>query len=142
VLVAHEEGSELAYADDWRQALTSHLLNPGHTRDQKIRQQALKYTIINGELYQRTVEGVLLRCLSKEEAMVAMGEVHEGLYGAHPSAHKMRWMLRRVGMYWLNMVTDCLKYYKGCESCQKFLKEQVVAAGMLQPIIKLWPLRG
>jgi hypothetical protein len=45
--------------------------------------------MIDGVLHRRMVEGVLLRCLSKEEAYLAMGEVHEGLCGAHQSAHKM-----------------------------------------------------
>jgi hypothetical protein len=141
VLVAHEEGSEPSHADDWRQALIRHLSYPGSIRDQKIRWQALKYTLINGELYQRTV-GVLLRCLSKEESRVAMGEVHEGLYGAHLSAHKLRWMLRRVGVYWPDMIPDCFKYYKGCKSYLKFGKVHMAPANTLHPIIKPWPFRG
>jgi hypothetical protein len=48
---------------------------------------------------------------------VAMGEVHEGLCGAHQLAYKMRWTLRRVGVYWTTMLGDCFKYYKGCEAC-------------------------
>jgi hypothetical protein len=35
------------------------------------------------------VDGLLLRCLSKEEARIAMGEVHEGMCGAHQSGQKM-----------------------------------------------------
>jgi hypothetical protein len=29
------------------------------------------------------MEGLLLRCLSTEEARIAMGEVHKGMCGAH-----------------------------------------------------------
>jgi hypothetical protein len=63
-----------------------------------------------------------LKCLGDEEARVAMGEVHEGMCGMHQSAHKMRWALRRAGLYWLTMLKDCFRYYKGCEACQKFKK--------------------
>jgi hypothetical protein len=49
-----------------------------------------------------------------------MGEVHEGICGTHQSAHKMKWLLWRAGFYWLTMINDCFKYYKGCEACQKF----------------------
>jgi hypothetical protein len=59
-------------------------------KGRKVRIQALKYVVVNDTLYHRTLDGVLLKCLSEEEARVAMGEVHEGKCGAHQSAYKMR----------------------------------------------------
>jgi hypothetical protein len=41
----------------------------------------------------------MLKCLSKEDARIAVGEVHEGMCGSHQLAHKMKWMLRQAGMY-------------------------------------------
>ena len=41
-----------------------------------------------------------------------------------------------------SMISDCFKYYKGCEACQKFDNIQLAPATMLHPIIKLWPFRG
>jgi hypothetical protein len=74
------------------------------------------------KLYWRTIEGLLLKCLSEEEAKLAMGKVHEGMCGAHQLAHKMSWTLRRVGVFSSTMLKDCFDYYRGCESCQKFAK--------------------
>jgi hypothetical protein len=68
--------------------------------------------------------------------MVAIGEVHEGICGTHQSAHKMKWLLHRAGFCWLTMINDCFRYYKGCESCQKFGDVQLAPAAMLHPIIK------
>jgi hypothetical protein len=45
-------------------------------------------------------------------------------------------MVRRVGFYWLTMINDCFRYYKGCESCQKFGDVQLAPAPMLLPMIK------
>jgi hypothetical protein len=70
------------------------------------------------------MEGLLLKCHGEEEAKIAMGEVHEGTCGAHHLAHKMRWALRRMGVYWPTMLKDCFKYYKGCEMCQRCGKVQ------------------
>jgi hypothetical protein len=56
---------------------------------QEVRRQALSYTMINGDLYRWTVDGLLLRCLNEEEAKVAMREVHEGMCRTHQLAHKM-----------------------------------------------------
>jgi hypothetical protein len=71
-----------------------------------------------------------------------MAEVHEGICGTHQSAPKMKWLLRRSGFYWPNMIADCFKYYKGCQVCQKFGDLQLVPAAELHPIIKPWPFRG
>jgi hypothetical protein len=100
--------------------LINYINNLRCTRNQKVKRQALRYTVIDGKLFHRTVEGLLLKCLSDEEAKVAMGKVHEGLCGSHQSAQKMKWTLRRVGVYWPSMLKDCFKYYRGCEACQKF----------------------
>jgi hypothetical protein len=80
--------------------------------------------------------------LSKEESRIAMDEVHEGICGTHQVAHKMKWMLRRAGVYWPNMLANCFKYYMGCEACQRFGKVQSAPASMLHPTIKPWPFRG
>jgi hypothetical protein len=60
-----------------------YLCGPKGRADRKLRRQALKYTLVGDELYRRTVEGLLLKCLDEEWAGVAMGEVHEGLCGTH-----------------------------------------------------------
>jgi hypothetical protein len=59
----------------------------------------LKYTSIDDELYQRIIDGVLMKCLGEEQAKVVVREVHEGICGAHQSAYKMNWLLWRAGAY-------------------------------------------
>jgi hypothetical protein len=71
-----------------------------------------------------------------------MGEVDEGLCGMDQSAHKMKWILKRVGLYWPTVVSDCIKYWRGCEACQKFGDVQSVPTSMLHLIVKSWPFRG
>jgi hypothetical protein len=68
--------------------------------------------------------------------------VHDGICGAHQSAHKMKWLLRRVGFYWLAVVDDCIKYQKGCEACQQFGNIQLAPDGVMNSIVKPWPFRG
>jgi hypothetical protein len=71
-----------------------------------------------------------------------MAKVHYGICGTHQSAPKMKWLLRRSGLYWPNMIADCFKYYKRCQVCQKFDDLQLVPAAELHPTIKTWPFRG
>jgi ribonuclease HI len=53
-------GSGQASTKDWRQEVTGYINDPSCTKDQKITRQALKYTVIDGRLFHRTMEGLLL----------------------------------------------------------------------------------
>ena len=77
-------------ADEWRKEIVEYLKNPSKKVNRKIRFQALKYVLLEGDLYYRTIDGVLLKCNDKEEAKVWMGEIHEGVCGSHQSAYKMK----------------------------------------------------
>jgi hypothetical protein len=97
---------------------------------------------VDGELYHRTTDDLLLKCLALDQPKVAMGKVHDGICGTHQLAIKMKWLLRRGGFYWPTMIVYCFRYYKGCEECQKFNNIQLALAAMMHPIIKSWPFRG
>jgi hypothetical protein len=70
-----------------------------------------KYVLLEDELYYRTIDGVLLKCLGEEEAKTLMGEIHEGVCGAHQSTFKMKWMIRNNNYYWPKILEYCFKYY-------------------------------
>jgi hypothetical protein len=109
-----------AEVGDWRMPIVTYLKDPGHGADRNIQCLAFQYVLINDELYRRTAEDLLLKCLDSNQAKVSMGEFHEGICGTHQSAPKMKWLLRRVGFYWPSMLADCFRYYKGYEECQWF----------------------
>jgi hypothetical protein len=121
---------------DWRLPLLECIRDPGKTTDKKVKRQVLKYTSLDGDLYQRSINGVLLKCLGEEQAKVAVREVNDGICGAHQSAYKMNWLLQRVGFYWLTMKDDCIKYQKGCEACQRFGNIQLAPTGVMNSIVK------
>jgi hypothetical protein len=127
---------------DWRKEIIKYLKQPSQKVSRRLRYKATKFILLDDQLYYRTVDGVLLKCLNQEDAKVLMGEVHEGVCGAHQSAHKMKWLIRRAGYYWLTMLEDYFRYYKGCQDCQKFGNIQKSLASAMNPIIKPWPFRG
>jgi ribonuclease HI len=127
---------------DWRKPLVDYLRDPSCSVDRKVRRWAFKFTLVDGELYRRTADDLLLKCLGPDQARLAMAEVHEGICGTHQSARMMKWLLRRACFYWPAMIADCFRYYKGCEECQRFGDVQLVPAALMHPIIKPWPFRG
>ena len=71
-------------------------------------------------MYYKIVDRVFVKCLSQEEARVSMGEVHEGICGAHQLAYKMKWVIRGFGYFWPIILEDYFEYYNGCQDCQHF----------------------
>jgi len=64
--------------DDWRTEITDYLRNPYKKFERCVRFHATKHVLLDDELYYRTVDGVLLRCLGNDESKGLMGEIHEG----------------------------------------------------------------
>ncbi|KAK1693206.1 hypothetical protein QYE76_009903 [Lolium multiflorum] len=128
--------------DDWRADIFNYLKDSARGPPKWIRYKTMKYVLIGDDMFYRTLEGLLLKCLGPAESNRLLHEVHEGACGTHQSAHKMKWLIRRSGFYWPTMLEDCFKYYKGCQACQNFGSIQMVPASAMNPIIKPWPFRG
>jgi hypothetical protein len=62
-----------ANLEDWGTSLLKYLRNPSAKIDKGVRQSAFKYVLHNDELYRRTVEDLLLKCLGSTQVRVAIG---------------------------------------------------------------------
>jgi hypothetical protein len=129
-------------ANGWRVEIVDCLKNPSQKVTRKLRYKSTKYVLLDEQLYYKTADGVLLKCLNQEEVKVLMGEVHKGICGAHQSAYKIKWTIRRSGYFWSTILEDCFEYYKGCQDCQRFGNVQRSPASAMNLIIKPWPFRG
>ena len=88
--VFQEVLSSEASSDDWRVKIADYLRDPSQKVNRKLRYKSAKYVVLDNQLYYKIVDGLLLKCLNQEEAKVLMGEVHEGICGAHQSTYKMK----------------------------------------------------
>ncbi|KAM1140237.1 hypothetical protein ACFX19_041023 [Malus domestica] len=96
--------------EDWRTPIDQYLKDSSFPTSKKNRRQATKYVMWDKVMLRKTADGLLLKCLSQEEFMRVMAEVHEGICGAHQAGTKMRWLLRRYGYFWPDMEKDCKAY--------------------------------
>jgi len=120
--------------NDWRKPIVEFLENPTRMTSRKTKYTNLSYVIIENELFKKIHEGVLLECLSENEAYLANSDVHSGSYQA---CHKMKWFLFRQGMYWTTMLKDCIdQFVGGCQECQQHAGIQHVAVSELHSIVK------
>ena len=73
-------------------------------RDRQIvRKLATRYVLCGEQLYKRSFNHVLLRCLTEEEVQQVMHEVHAGVCGGHVNSM----MLAKKRMYFSTMEADC-----------------------------------
>ncbi|CAL9018333.1 unnamed protein product, partial [Prunus brigantina] len=128
--------------EEWRLPIINYLQYPTLPSEKKIRIMALNYLMWNGDLVRKSKDELLLRCLGKEEYMKVMGEVHEGICGAHQGGRKMCWLIRRYGYLWPTMMKDCIEYSKGCEACPRHGPIQQAPSVPMNLVIKPWPFRG
>jgi hypothetical protein len=63
----------MAKSDDWRTPLVHYLENPNHVADRKIQRQALKYVVLDTDLYRCTIDELLLKCLDSDQSRIAVG---------------------------------------------------------------------
>ena len=97
-------------ADDWMKEIIDYLKNPSQKASRWLRYKATKFVLLEDDLYYRTIDGVLLKCLDTKESKVLMGEIHQGVCDAHQSAYKIKWMIRRNGYFWPIILEDCFEY--------------------------------
>jgi ribonuclease HI len=64
-------GSDLA-DDDWRKEIVDYLENPSRKVSRKLSYKAIKFVLLDGRLFYKALDGVLLQCLGQEEAKKMM----------------------------------------------------------------------
>jgi hypothetical protein len=95
---------------------------------------AKRYMLVEGDLYRRDVNGVLMRRITREEGCKLLAEVLGGECGNHASFHMLVGKAFRHGFYWPTALQDAVKLVKTCKACQFHAKQIHMPAHMLQMI--------
>ena len=116
---------------------------PQDSKDKKdIIRRAPRFVLLNGVVYRRSLDGVLLRCLSDIESREALNEVHSGTCGSHQSGPKLHMHLKRMGYYWPTMVADSVNFAKKCNVCQIHADFIHQPPEPLHPTVASWPFEA
>ncbi|KAL0427859.1 UNVERIFIED_CONTAM: hypothetical protein Slati_2960700 [Sesamum latifolium] len=70
-------------------------------------------------LYKKSYTHPQLRCLSTEEGIHILQEIHSGCCGAHAGTRILANKALRVGYFWPTMKQDAIRLVSMCERCQK-----------------------
>ncbi|RDY13326.1 Gypsy retrotransposon integrase-like protein 1, partial [Mucuna pruriens] len=109
------------------------------TEARKLTREASKYTLVGQSLYRRGFSFPLLKCVEGDEATYVIREVHEGICGTHIGGHALASKIARAGYYWLTLKSDCMKYVKKCDKCQRFAEGHKAPPERLHSVTSPWP---
>jgi hypothetical protein len=88
------------------------------TSADRIAHLAERYTLVEGDLYRHGANGVLMRCITREEGCKLLPEVHGGECGNYASLCTLVGKAFRYGFYWPTTLHDAVKLVKTCKACQ------------------------
>uniref|UniRef100_A0A1S4AII4 Reverse transcriptase domain-containing protein n=1 Tax=Nicotiana tabacum TaxID=4097 RepID=A0A1S4AII4_TOBAC len=86
----------------------------------KLRVQAARYNLVNGDLYKRTFGGPQAKCLGPHQTRRVLEEVHEGHCGAHTVNRALIRCHIRASYYRPTMKKEAADYVRRCEQCRKY----------------------
>ena len=82
-----------------------------------------QYSIIAGELYKSGIVAPMLKCISREQGIELLSEMHAGMSRAHMGPHEITHRAMRQGFYWPTAAEDAKELVHSCKNCQMFAKK-------------------
>jgi hypothetical protein len=129
---------------DWRAPINSFLhrhYEPVETHDIKgIQAHAKGYVLKDDNLFKLGVCAPLLKCITQEQDIELMKEIHSGMCGSHIAARALVGKAFRQGFNWPMAIRDAKQIVKTCKACQFTSKHQRRLGALSQLITPTWPL--
>jgi hypothetical protein len=119
--------------------LKENILPEDHVSAECIVWLAKRYVVVEGDLYRRGANGILMRCITQEEGRELLTEIHGGECGSHSSSRTLVGKAFRHGFYWPTALQDASEMVKSCKACQFHAKQIHTPAQALQMIPLSWP---
>jgi hypothetical protein len=130
---------------DWRAPIIAFLR--GHyelveTHDMKRMQAHAKgYVLKDDKLFKKGVFAPLLKCITQEQGIELMKEIHSVMCGSHIAARTLVGKAFRQGLYWPMAIRDVEQIVKTCKARQFTAKHQRRLGALSQLITPTWTLQ-
>jgi ribonuclease HI len=133
-----QEGLD-AWISKVRDYLKDNFLPEDQTSAERIVRMAKRYTVVEGDLYHRGANSILMWCITQEEGRDLLAEIHGGECGSHSSSRTLVGKAFRHGFYWPTALQDAAELVRSCKACQFHAKQIHTLAQALQMIPPSWP---
>jgi hypothetical protein len=133
------QGSPDAWISEIRDYLKDNFLSEDQASAERIVRLAKRCMVVEGDLYRRGANGILMRCITQEEGCDLLAEIHGGECGSHSSSRTLVGKAFRHGFYWPTALQDAAELVRSCKACQFHTKPIHTLAQALQMIPPSWP---
>jgi hypothetical protein len=127
----------------WAEPFSNYLITGDLPQDEvearRLQCHALAYTIINSELYKRSMSRIFQKCIEPEEGIELLREIYQGECEHHASSRALVAKAFHHGFYWPMAQKDAKQLLKHCNGCQRFSKHRHTPAVALKTIPLTWP---
>ena len=129
----------IAWITEIQAYLTDKTLPEDREGSERVQRISKRYVLVEGTLYRRAANGVLLKCIPREQGVELLADVHEGECGAHSASRTLVGKAFRQGFYWPTALNDAVDLVRRCRACQFHAKQTHQPAQALQTIPLSWP---
>jgi hypothetical protein len=88
-----------------------------------IARKSRMYHLLDGVLYRQSANGMMIKCISKDEGNQLLWDIHSRVYGAHSSWRSIVGKVFRHEFYWSTAKDDVMEIITKCKECQFFQKQ-------------------
>lgn len=101
-----------------KQYIVHGILPDDPTVAQNTRTSALRYVMVQNDLYRTIGDWPLLKCVSKDDGAYILREVHEGICRAHTGVSALISKVICYGYFWPTMREAAKEIVRACHKCQ------------------------
>ena len=112
--VSQVEETPPSWMDPIRLYIVTGELLDDRSMTHKVQIQSARFSLIDGQLYKRSLGGPYLKCLTPEQGQYVLFELHEGICGNHPGGRILAHRAHMQGYYLPTMKSDATDYVKKC----------------------------
>nr|ABA99805.1 retrotransposon protein, putative, unclassified [Oryza sativa Japonica Group] len=129
----------IAWIAEIQAYLTDKTLPEDCEGSERVQRISKRYVLVEGTLYRRAANGILLKCIPREQGVELLADIHEGECGAHSASRTLVGKAFRQGFYWPTALNDAVDLVRRCRACQFHAKQIHQPAQALQIIPLSWP---
>ena len=123
----------------YRRYLADGILLAEPEEGKKINGNAARYTQVDGVLFRHGFTHPILTCVSGNECIRIMAELHEGICGSHVGGRSLASKVVRAGFYWPTVKEDCVRHAQRCKQCQRHADWHKALPEELRSKYSPWP---
>nr|CAH67683.1 H0510A06.8 [Oryza sativa] len=129
----------IAWIAEIQAYLTDKTLPEDREGSERVQCISKRYVLVEGTLYRRAANGVLLKCIPREQGVELLADIHEGECEAHSASRTLVGKAFRQGFYWPTALNDAVDLVRWCRACQFHARQTHQPAQALQTIPLSWP---